>query len=253
MRGYKPYSPDDERFELIFKDMRTEEAYADMAFPGDPDPVVYEQPAEVETETGEEAVEAPETAWEDVTEDFHIEDVVVAETPAQSVSADVMQTDDATDGTDEGFVDLDRAEIDLELHETVAEEPVVPDEDTETEADFNEPAWEEDETGSVVNTADEDSVDTDESTADDDVVTDENIENNPDYEDDTDLAELVRHRLANDHSMPLETLIKELGFEDEISLEEKLEVDVDDPLDDDDEETSMELDLSFVDDEDDEK
>lgn len=234
MRGYKPYSPDDERFEVIFKDMRTEEAYADIAFPGDPEDLTVEEVetetpeevAEVETDNNEEAVESSETDWEDVTEDFHIETVPVAETAPESVPETFLEhtgdAEDANDGSDAGFDNPHRAEIDLELHKTVAEGESVEDEPA-VEDDFSEPAWD----------ADEDTEISEE-------------------EDDAALVELVRYRLENEEAHPLPVLIKELGLEDSVSLEDELETGLDDSLDDD-TETSMELDLSFVEDEDDEE
>lgn len=227
MRGYKPYSPDDERFEVIFRQMRTEEDYADIAFPGSPEPA--EEVTEAETETSEEAVESSETDWEDVTEDFHIETVPVAETAPESVPETFLEhSEDVDDVNDAGFDNPHRAEIDLELHKTVAEGESVEDEPA-VEDDFNEPAWEEDEDTELVETGEI-----------------------SEAEDDAALVELVRYRLANEESHPLPVLIKELGLEDSVSLEDELATNIDDSLEDD-EETSMELDLSFVDDEDDDE
>lgn len=215
MRGNKPYSPDDDNFEVIFKELRAEEAYTDLSF-GEEDV----SPTVTEDGVGsieEEAVETPEDDWKDVTEDFLIGDVKVAENDTETVSEDIPPVDDVSDGSDADFEDVDRAEIDLELNETISVD--------ETESSTVEPAWEEK------------------------PVTD--VEAELEAADDAALIEIVRQRVGTgESSLPLDVLIHQLGLEDQVGLEDDLNTDVDDLGEE--EMTGMELDLSFEDEDDDE-
>lgn len=234
MRGNKPYSPDDDNFEVIFKALRNEEAYADLRF-GDEDNASMAAD-DAPSDVADEAVEASEDDWKDVTEDFLIQDVKVPEDHAEQVSEDVQAVDDGTDGD---FADVDRAEIDLELNETATVDEVEP-----AEADGVEPAWEEEPAADEVEPADVGEVEPaweEKSTADQ--------EAELEAADNAALIAIVSERVGG-KTYPLEGLIHQLGLEDQVGLEDDLNADVDDLGED--EMVGMELDLSFED-EDEEK